>query len=354
MLPLASKVYVCDPRPDYPLLTTAKRYWDLTQDFSNDTDALTLILAHGTGYHKEQWEPTIEDLHGILQSYGSRTLKIREIWSIECPNHGEAAVLNEHTLNWGYDTYFDWQEYARSIHIFFTGLGKGVDVDFSGHKLVGIGHSMGACALTLVGTLSPKLIFHSLVLVEPMVYPQPDQLPHGSSIAGIKGLRDGALRRRDIWPSYEEALTTLQLRPWFQKWDPRVLRIFVKDGLRPLPTLDYPGKTDGVTLKCTKKLEAACYANVLGRVRSYNILPHLCSSLPVHFIYGGISDYLYSLIAPFHFAMCANVPYALVHEISKSISSTSPHKAGMLLTKRLPAQDIWYMHVMMWRMRGLH
>jgi hypothetical protein len=27
---------------------------------------------------------------------------------------------------------------------FFSGLGTGVDVDFRGHNLVGIGHSMGA------------------------------------------------------------------------------------------------------------------------------------------------------------------------------------------------------------------
>jgi len=37
-----------------------------------------------------------------------------------------------------------WEEYGRSIHLFLAGLGTGVDVDFTGHKLVGVGHSMGA------------------------------------------------------------------------------------------------------------------------------------------------------------------------------------------------------------------
>jgi len=40
-----------------------------------------------------------------------------------------------------------WEDYARSIHLFLSGLGTGVDVDFTGHKLVGIGHSMGAVSL---------------------------------------------------------------------------------------------------------------------------------------------------------------------------------------------------------------
>ena len=31
--------------------------------------------------------------------------------------------------------------------MFLTGLGTGVDVDFSGRNLVGIGHSLGAVAL---------------------------------------------------------------------------------------------------------------------------------------------------------------------------------------------------------------
>ena len=40
-----------------------------------------------------------------------------------------------------------WEEYGRSIHLFLSGLGKGVDVDFRGHNIVGIGHSMGAVSL---------------------------------------------------------------------------------------------------------------------------------------------------------------------------------------------------------------
>lgn len=40
-----------------------------------------------------------------------------------------------------------WDEYTRSVHMLLAGLGKGIDVDFTKRKLVGVGHSMGAVAL---------------------------------------------------------------------------------------------------------------------------------------------------------------------------------------------------------------
>ena len=79
-----------------------KRYWH-PEHCSADFDALTLIFAHGTGFHKEHWEPTLEHLYEYFGDYKYKsTVKIREAWSIECPNHGDAAVLNEEALTWGY------------------------------------------------------------------------------------------------------------------------------------------------------------------------------------------------------------------------------------------------------------
>lgn len=89
-----------DPRPRYPLVATAKRYWH-PDFYSEDADALTLIFAHGTGFHKEHWEPTLEYVYETLARTGG--VKLREAWSIDCPNHGDAAVINEEELQWGYE-----------------------------------------------------------------------------------------------------------------------------------------------------------------------------------------------------------------------------------------------------------
>ena len=42
-----------------------------------------------------------------------------------------------------------WEEYARAVHLVLNGLGKGINVDFKSRNLVGVGHSMGASALSV-------------------------------------------------------------------------------------------------------------------------------------------------------------------------------------------------------------
>jgi hypothetical protein len=97
---LQSQSYVFNARPQYPFLVSVKRYW--VQEFeSTDPDAVTLVLAHASSFHKELWEPVLEDLYTqAVVSSGpcSPVLKIRDAWAIDCPNHGESAVLNEKTL----------------------------------------------------------------------------------------------------------------------------------------------------------------------------------------------------------------------------------------------------------------
>ncbi|GLB40015.1 putative alpha/beta hydrolase family protein [Lyophyllum shimeji] len=282
---VSSRSHIFDPRPNYPFVITAKRYWKPDSPYLNDSTALTLIFAHGTGFHKEQWEPTMDDLWDLLGGNDS-IVKVREMWAIDAPNHGDAAILNEKVLQYGYDQVFAWEEYGRSIHAFLTGFGTGVDVDFSTRRLVGIGHSMGATCLLLAHGYTPLIKFESLILCELMsmdskfVEKPPNMLERGS------------VNRRDIWASREDAYKSLKSRPAWKVWDERVLKIFVNDGMRPLPTADYPDKTDGVTLKCTRKQETACYRDPHGMERGYHLLGPIARRVPVHMIYGAINDYL--------------------------------------------------------------
>ncbi|KAI0634069.1 alpha/beta-hydrolase [Trametes polyzona] len=277
---MQSKSYVFDPRPAFPLLVTARQYWssDCARD---DPDALTLVFAHATGYHKEHWEPTLEHLFALLRTGGKG--KIRDAWCIDAPNHGEAAKLNEKALQWGYVPVFPWEEYARAVHLFLAGLGSGVDVDFSQRKIVGLGHSMGASAIILSQTYQPPLPYVSVILVDPMLIPPPTD-PSAPEPRNM--LLEGAEKRRDIWPSRAEALAQFSSRPAWKAWDPRVLRLYVEHGLRELPTAEYPEKTEGVTLTCARAQEAACFRDRLGRTKAYRFLPHLSAQIPVHFVWG--------------------------------------------------------------------
>ncbi|KAJ2914575.1 hypothetical protein MD484_g5853, partial [Candolleomyces efflorescens] len=255
------ETFVFDPRPSYPLLITANRY-----PFSENPGGLTLVFAHGTGFHKEQWEPTIEDLKKL-----DDTGIIREVWSIEAPNHGDSAILNEEVLRLGYTPIFGWEEYTRAIHLFLSGFGKGLEgVDFSKHKLVGVGHSMGAVSLMLLAGHFPQVKFESLICCDLMCM---HERFGGTAKEFLVG---GAERRRDTWPSKEEAYKIMKARGTWKTWDERVLRIFVASTAA--------GRA-GIKLK-------ACYRDPLGSSRAYRLLPSFVKETRTHLIYGAIDDYL--------------------------------------------------------------
>lgn len=92
---LCVESHTFDWRPDYPLVVSAKRYWDPS---SAAQDGITFVLAHGTGFHGEQWEPMLNHVFSLSKGPRAGALPIREAWSVECPNHGEAAVINESVL----------------------------------------------------------------------------------------------------------------------------------------------------------------------------------------------------------------------------------------------------------------
>jgi hypothetical protein len=101
---LRSQSYVFDARPHYPLLVSVKRYW-VPGFESKDADAATLVLTHATSFHKELWEPVLGELYDRMADafvISSPAPKIRDAWAIDCPNHGESAILNEETLLSGY------------------------------------------------------------------------------------------------------------------------------------------------------------------------------------------------------------------------------------------------------------
>lgn len=109
-VPVSSKNYVFDPRPHFPFRIVAKRYWigehcpDATDQPVSKTqqDALTLVFLHGSGAHKEHWEPTIQRLFDNEHTVRS-ALRFHDMWALDMPNHGDSAILNEDALRWGYD-----------------------------------------------------------------------------------------------------------------------------------------------------------------------------------------------------------------------------------------------------------
>ncbi|PFH46372.1 hypothetical protein AMATHDRAFT_155281, partial [Amanita thiersii Skay4041] len=233
---LSVESFTCPPRAGCPFHTTAKRYWlpptseadptititPTTSEHHND-EGLTLILLHSTSFHKETWEPTLIKIFACARQPGS-PIKLREAWMLDCPNHGEAAAYNQEILKQKeHAETFTCVKYAQAAHSFLTaGVNDGVKVDFHERKLVGIGHSLGANTILLLQHLEPRLVFSSLVIIEPMLSPEGPE--HFANLR--RRLVATAYERRDVWSSKENARRYF-LERMARDWDQRVCNLFV-------------------------------------------------------------------------------------------------------------------------------
>ncbi|KAJ4470388.1 alpha/beta-hydrolase [Lentinula edodes] len=260
---------------------TAKRY---TSGFSGDnTFGLTLLFAHGVGSHKEQWEPTIERIF-LTQATKERHHQIREAWSFDWQNHGDAALLNEEALRGRHEgvcehmivfcpTIYEW---APAIIEFV------LSPRMVGHRIVPLGHSAGAGAIFPLSHLP----YVSLILIEPTMITREMFEAHFDDRIRSMEMSVGATEvRRDVWPDREEAFRWLSRRFPFRTWDPRVVRLLVEQGLYQKS----PG-SKAVSLKCDRKQEAISYPDVDGHFEATTELARVCRTLPVHVIWGTSND----------------------------------------------------------------
>jgi len=110
-----------------------------------------------------------------------------------------------------------------------------------------VGHSMGATASLLAAAVDPACC-RSLVLFDPVM---PPPRPWGASAE--PGIVQAARRRRAVFPSREDALSSYRGRGAFSTWPEPILADYVAAGFRDLP--------DGqVSLACTPAWEASSYA----------------------------------------------------------------------------------------------
>ncbi|KAH9814654.1 hypothetical protein DFH28DRAFT_894230 [Melampsora americana] len=168
-----------------------------TSFHSQHHHGLTLILSHANGLHKETWEPMLSFL---LHSPESDL--IDEIWSLDCVNQGDSAILNQDSLG----ERFYWADTSRDLLQFIISylperengmnrlpmnLSKQVlnqssllnldskssfslthtkPIHWRGRKICLIGHSLGGNASALAVSSLPEL-FNSVIFVDPVIIP---------------------------------------------------------------------------------------------------------------------------------------------------------------------------------------
>ncbi|EIN09173.1 alpha/beta-hydrolase [Punctularia strigosozonata HHB-11173 SS5] len=248
-------------------------------------DRLSLIFVHGVSSHKESWKPTIAHIFSLQAAAPNNAFAIVEAWSMDAPNHGRAAIINEQRLQTrppGLTAY----QWGRAVQILLkSGL-------IAGNGVVGIGHSAGACVMVLSTTGYPAshLPYRSVILVDPPMMTKEildRSMQRNSPLIGVIEL---AKNRKDIWPSRSAAREWLAKRMPWRRWSQEVLDLYVEHALRELPTATYPDRKEGVTLSCTREQESAGYIFHQDGIDSLERLKELCPAIPVHCIFGGKSD----------------------------------------------------------------
>ncbi|KAG2064661.1 alpha/beta-hydrolase [Suillus decipiens] len=279
------------PDKHYPLYITAKKYW--LPEFEahwDDEQAITLILLHSTSFHKETWQPTLECIFQCSSAYSrnlSKLLKIKCAWAIDCPNHGVSAALNDDALRQApFYRNFGCRKYADAVHRFMSaGPMLRPTFDFRSQRLVGIGHSLGGVAITILQNLEPAFKFSSIILVEPMLS------PNAKAVEPLRRiLVKNAYERRDVWPSRECAYQELKPR---RRWDPRVLDLYIKFGLRTHPGAHHPqAPYDGISLACSREEEVTMYREPDGATKPVQDLDKICPHIPVSIVFGSNNEYI--------------------------------------------------------------
>ncbi|EIM81900.1 uncharacterized protein STEHIDRAFT_66011 [Stereum hirsutum FP-91666 SS1] len=248
-------------------LCAANRYTDGSE---NSPDTFTLIFAHCSSAHKEQFEPTIEKLFDLKSS----AFIIREAWALDCQSHGESSLLNEEKLRDG--SAITLQDYGNLLHFFSQSQ------HVSGHRLIAVGHSASTSAWCLASTrFTGHLPFVAFVFIEPVMLPPPISPNDPRIRMGINNVK-GVLSRKNRWDDMNDLEKWLGNRyPW-KIWDRRVLEIYLKHGFKLINDED---GSQYVTSRITKKNEAKFYEHEEHFIAGAEV-HKTCALVPVHCVFG--------------------------------------------------------------------
>jgi len=183
-------------------------------------DGSPLLLVHATGFHGRVLTPLAAGLQDRFHC-----------WTFDERGHGDSSRPPSGS--------FDWHGFGDDTLAAVDGLGL--------ERPFGVCHSAGGAALLMAEQARPGT-FRALYLYEPVVIPvDPPIGPQDDNPLAI-----GARRRREVFPSRDEAYANFAAKAPFQVLRHDALRAYVDHGF-----VDQP---DGsVRLKCQRDDEAETY-----------------------------------------------------------------------------------------------
>ena len=190
-----------------------------------------LHFAHATGFHAHTYAP----LFALLQDIPLAA------WDMRGHGHSAAAADPQH--------FRGWARFARDLTEWLLLQPAPVWL---------VGHSVGATVSTLVAARHPEKV-RGLLLLEPVFLSRRQgwllRMGRLTRRQVNTPLGAGALRRRALFDSPEQALQAYTGRGAFKTWPAEWLEAYVQHGL--------VATESGWTLRCTPDWEALCFDRVL-------------------------------------------------------------------------------------------
>lgn len=196
-------------------------------------DQATLHFLHGIAFSSKVYWPLLRPLS---RQFG--------LFTQDYQGHGESDLCVEFT---------GWQGTIDQVQ----SVMKDKQVINTPHApLIGLGHSYGASLSLIMAAKEPSL-FSSLILLDPMIFPQ-SMLDMMSNLSEAENpMRDRILNRVSEWPSRQAAKGYFSSKKAFKEWRDDALEYFLTH------TLSENKMTGSVSLICPPALEAAFVSNPL-------------------------------------------------------------------------------------------
>ncbi|PWA02292.1 hypothetical protein BB558_001567 [Smittium angustum] len=188
--------------------------------------AITIIVAHANGFHKELYEPMIRNILERISNVVNENIYYEKIVSVDFYSQGDS----------------DWLDYSRDLITIVDQL------SLSSGQTIGIGNSLGACSMLAAEIMRPSL-FKSIIAMEPTVRALPRK---GASVSP---LTEATLKRKNEFKSKEEFKDYLKSKSFFKAWTDEIIDLHVEYGL----TKDFSDGKDIWKLKCDPIIEANTY-----------------------------------------------------------------------------------------------
>jgi pimeloyl-ACP methyl ester carboxylesterase len=200
-------------------------------DFGDAKRPVDLVFVHANGFNAATYRTLLAPLSGSLR-----------IWAPDLRGHGRTTLPTPIAGRWS------WADHRDDL----TALIDAID----GPPVVMAGHSMGGTSSVLAAAERRDQVSR-LVLFDPVILPHASviafQFPLLRNLLRRMPIARGALRRRRLFDSREQALAAWRGRGAFRGWPEMMLADYVSEGLI---------ETDeGFTLACTPEWEASNFSS---------------------------------------------------------------------------------------------